>query len=149
MGDLQRTSQEGGFATLCAGLSAPGRWVPQQSFGAVQTHEGCVVSGGSVRAPPPPRPLLSRYLHPTVLYNFSGYWPNYCFVFRDDFFRRNTVPQPANCYKPRKKTIRMFDTVCENLTHIKRQFGHEMIPLASQDQHPLLYFPEMYWYCHG
>eukprot|EP00668_Euglena_longa_P002250 GGOE01002597.1.p1 GENE.GGOE01002597.1~~GGOE01002597.1.p1 ORF type:complete len:416 (-),score=76.95 GGOE01002597.1:97-1344(-) len=87
-----------------------------------------------------------RYLHPTVLYNFTGYWSKYCFVFRDDFFRHNKLPQAANCYKPRKKTIRMFDAICEVVVHIKRQQGHEMVPLALNDTHPLLYFPELYWY---
>eukprot|EP00667_Euglena_gracilis_P010280 EG_transcript_10455 len=87
-----------------------------------------------------------RYLHPTVLYDFTQYWNKYCFVFRDDFFRHNKLPQAANCYKPRKKTIRMFDAICEVVIHIKRQQGHEMIPLARNDSHPLLYFPELYWY---
>jgi hypothetical protein len=87
-----------------------------------------------------------RYLHPSHLYNLSKYWFKYCFVYRDDFFQRNTVPQPASCYKPKKKTIRMFDAICETLVHVKRQFGHELIRPALNDTHRFIYMPEVYWY---
>lgn len=43
----------------------------------------------------------------------------------------------------------MFDAICEVVIHIKRQQGHEMIPLARNDSHPLLYFPELYWCARG
>eukprot|EP00667_Euglena_gracilis_P012967 EG_transcript_13346 len=87
-----------------------------------------------------------RYIVPHELYDFSKFTEQgYCHTFRDDFFEAHPAPQDAECFRPDKSFIRMWDTRCTKTVITRRLQGHRAVALAAASTAWLIYFPETYW----
>ena len=83
---------------------------------------------------------------PTELYNFQEFNNNgYCHVMREEYFGAYPAPQNAECFRPDKDFIRMWDTRCVKTVITRRLKGRKAVGLAQQSDAPLIYMPETYW----
>eukprot|EP00992_Anisonema_acinus_P014006 TRINITY_DN9051_c0_g1_i2.p1 TRINITY_DN9051_c0_g1~~TRINITY_DN9051_c0_g1_i2.p1 ORF type:complete len:489 (+),score=95.84 TRINITY_DN9051_c0_g1_i2:88-1554(+) len=90
--------------------------------------------------------LNRRYIDPLSLYDFSSFQEaGYCHVLRDAYFDAFLPPQPAECFRPDKDFIRMWDTTCTRTVITRRLYGRNAVRLAATSTARLVYLPETYW----